>query len=127
MATVAFSGQPALWNVGNLAKPARITTLPSGDDSKLWGEAFSLDGRILAAYTDRLYLWNVTNPARPRLLRTLAAPVAPPGGPYSNASNLRGLRSVTGCGVAGVAARDATKLPRRSGSSGPGHIAFPFR
>ena len=89
VATVAFSGQSALWNVANLAKPARITTLPSGDDSKLWGEAFSPDGRILAAYTDRLYLWNVTNPARPRLLRTLAAPVAPPGEPYSNASNLR--------------------------------------
>ena len=79
VATVAFNGQPALWNVADLAKPARITTLPSGDDSKLWGEAFSPDGRILAAaYTDRLYLWNVTNPARPRLLRTLAAPVAPP-------------------------------------------------
>jgi WD40 repeat protein len=79
VATVAFSGQPALWNVANLAKPTRITTLPSDDDTKLWGEAFSPDGRILAAaYTDRLYLWNVTNPARPRLLRTLAAPVAPP-------------------------------------------------
>jgi hypothetical protein len=79
VATVAFSGQPTLWNVTNLSKPARITTLPSGDDSKLWGEAFSPDGHILAAaYTDRLYLWNVTNPARPRLLRTLAAPVTPP-------------------------------------------------
>jgi WD40 repeat protein len=57
VATVAFSGQPALWNVTNPSKPARITTLPSGDDSKLWGEAFSPDGRILAAaYTDRLYV-----------------------------------------------------------------------
>ncbi len=79
VATVAFSGQPALWNVANLSKPARITTLPSSDDTKLWGEAFSPDGHILAAaYTDRVYLWNVTSPARPRLLRTLAAPVAPP-------------------------------------------------
>ncbi len=79
VATVAFSGQPALWNVANLRKPARITTLPSRGSGQLWGEAFSPDGRILAAaYTDRLYLWDVTNPARPRLLRTLAAPVAPP-------------------------------------------------
>jgi WD40 repeat protein len=79
VATVAFSDQPALWNVANLSKPARITTLPSSDDTKLWGEAFSPDGHILAAaYTDRLYLWNVTDPARPRLLRTLTASVAPP-------------------------------------------------
>lgn len=70
LATVAFSGQPALWNVANLSKPVQITTLPSGDGNILWGEAFSPDARILAAaYTDRLYLWNVTNPARPRLLR----------------------------------------------------------
>jgi WD40 repeat protein len=79
VATVAFSGQPALWNVANLNKPARITTLRTGDSGLLWGEAFSPDGHILAAaYTDRLFLWNVTNAARPRLLRTLAAPVAPP-------------------------------------------------
>ncbi|MGP7998219.1 MAG: WD40 repeat domain-containing protein [Streptosporangiaceae bacterium] len=51
----------------------------TGDSGLLWGEAFSPDGRILAtAYYDRIFLWNVTSPARPRLLRTLAAPVAPP-------------------------------------------------
>jgi len=77
--TVSFDDQPALWNVANLSKPARITTLRTGDSSLLWGEAFSPDGHILAAaYTNRLFLWNVTNPARPRLLRTLAAPVVPP-------------------------------------------------
>ncbi|MGO8958241.1 MAG: WD40 repeat domain-containing protein [Streptosporangiaceae bacterium] len=77
--TVSFHDQPALWNVANLTRPARITTLRTGDSSLLWGEAFSPDGQVLAtAYTDRLYLWNVTNPARPRLLRTLAAPVVPP-------------------------------------------------
>jgi len=76
--TVSFHDQPALWNVANLSKPTRITTLRTGDSSLLWGEAFSPDGQILAvAYTDRLYLWSVTNPAGPRLLRTLAAPVAP--------------------------------------------------
>ena len=40
----------------------------------LWGEAFSPDGRILAAAsTTGLVLWNVADPARPRLLRSLAA------------------------------------------------------
>jgi WD40 repeat protein len=79
VATVAYSGQPALWNVADLRHPTRITTLRTGDRGMLWGEAFSPDGRVLAAaYTDRLFLWDVTSPARPRLLRTLAAPVDPP-------------------------------------------------
>jgi hypothetical protein len=79
VATVSFGGQPALWNVSDLRKPARIATLQSGDSSLLWGEAFSPDGQVLAAaYTDRLYLWNVADPARPRLLHSLPAPVAPP-------------------------------------------------
>jgi hypothetical protein len=78
VATVAYNGQPALWNVADPSKPAKVTTLRTGG-SDLWGEAFSPDGRILAAaYQDRILLWNVTQPARPRLLRTLAAPVAPP-------------------------------------------------
>ena len=78
VATVAYNGQPALWNVADPSKPAKVTTLRTGG-SDLWGEAFSPDGRILAAaYLDRIFLWNVTKPARPRLLRTLAAPVAPP-------------------------------------------------
>ena len=77
--TVSFDDQPALWNVANPRKPARIATLQSGDSSLLWGEAFSPDGHVLAvAYTDRLYLWNLTNPARPLLARSLAAPVTPP-------------------------------------------------
>ena len=50
--------------------------MPAGDHQPLWGEAFSPDGQILAAaYTDRIFLWDVANPARPRLLGTLAAPV----------------------------------------------------
>jgi WD40 repeat protein len=51
----------------------------------LWGEAFSPDGRILAtASTSGLVLWNVADPARPRLLRRLAAaplPLDNPGPP----------------------------------------------
>jgi WD40 repeat protein len=52
--------------------------LPASDGNVLCGEAFSPDGQILAtAYTDRIFLWDVASAARPRLLRTLAAPVTP--------------------------------------------------
>ena len=47
--------------------------LSAGFSGTLWGKAFSPDGRILAAAsTSRLVLWNVADPARPRLLRSLA-------------------------------------------------------
>ena len=79
VATISFSDQPVLWNVSSLRKPTRIAQLPTRDHSLLWGEAFSPDGHVLAtAFTDRLYLWDVADPARPRLLHTLAAPVVPP-------------------------------------------------
>jgi hypothetical protein len=72
-------GTDALWNVARLRKPARIAQLRTGDHNLLWGEAFSPDGRILAtAFTDRIYLWDLASPARPRLVRVLAAPVTPP-------------------------------------------------
>jgi WD40 repeat protein len=76
VATPAPNGQPALWNIANPRRPARIAVVPAGGTAPLWGEAFSPDGQILAAaYTDRIFLWDVANPARPRLLGTLAAPV----------------------------------------------------
>jgi WD40 repeat protein len=76
VATTAFAGQPALWNVTRPRHPAREAVLSAGFSGTLWGEAFSPDGRILAAAsTSGLVLWNVANPARPRLLRTLADPV----------------------------------------------------
>jgi WD40 repeat protein len=79
VATVAFSGQTALWDVADPRRPAEIATLPAGDGSKLWGQAFSPDGRILAtARYDRIFLWDVASPARPRLVRTLDAPVTSP-------------------------------------------------
>ena len=62
--------------------------MPTGDGSALWGEAFSPDGQILAAaYTDRIFLWDVASMARPRLLRTLAAsvPQVDNGASFSNA------------------------------------------
>ena len=76
VATNAFGGraQAALWNVTRPRHPARLAVLSAGLSGALWGEAFSPDGRILAAAsTTGLVLWNVADPARPRLLRSLAA------------------------------------------------------
>ena len=58
-----------------------MTTLSDGDGSKLEELAFSPDGQLLAAARhDKIFLWDVASPARPRLLRTLDAPVASPAG-----------------------------------------------
>ena len=76
VAANAFGGraQAALWNVTRPRHPARLAVLSAGLSGALWGEAFSPDGRILAAAsTSGLVLWNVADPARPRLLRSLAA------------------------------------------------------
>jgi WD40 repeat protein len=81
VAANAFGGraEAALWNVTRPRHPARLAVLSAGLSGALWGEAFSPDGRILAAAsTSRLVLWNVADPARPRLLRSLAtAPLRP--------------------------------------------------
>ena len=87
VAANAFGGraQVALWNVTRPRHPARLAVLSGGLPGALWGEAFSPDGRILAAAsTSGLVLWNVADPARPRLLRRLAAaplPLDNPGPP----------------------------------------------
>ena len=76
VAANAFGGraQAALWNVTRPQHAARLAVLSAGLSGALWGEAFSPDGRILAAAsTSGLVLWNVADPARPRLLRSLAA------------------------------------------------------
>jgi WD40 repeat protein len=76
VAANAFGGQAeaALWNVTRPRHPVRLAVLSAGLSGALWGQAFSPDGRILAAAsTTRLVLWNVADPARPRLLRSLAA------------------------------------------------------
>ena len=83
LATVSFGGQPVLWSITDPGRPARIAMLPTKDGSALWGEAFSPNGGILAvAYTDRIYLWDVASPTRPRLLRTPVMPVTNPP-PYA--------------------------------------------
>jgi WD40 repeat protein len=76
VAANAFGGraQAALWNVTRPQHPARLAVLSAGLSGALWGQAFSPDGRILAAAsTSGLVLWDVADPARPRLLRSLAA------------------------------------------------------
>lgn len=69
VATMTFSNRPALWNVANPRRPVKIATLPCCDGNTpnlLWGQAFSPDGRILAAaYYDQILLWDVADPARP--------------------------------------------------------------
>lgn len=76
VATIAFGGQPILWNVARPRHPYRMAVLSAGFAGDLWGEAFSPNSRILAAAsTSELALWDVADPARPRLLRTLASAV----------------------------------------------------
>jgi WD40 repeat protein len=88
VATVTFSGRTALWNVADPRHPAMVATLPGSDfrhlNPSLRGQAFSPDGRILAtAYYNQVFLWDVASPARPWLLRTLAAPVTSAAGSSS--------------------------------------------
>ena len=81
VATIAYSGQTALWNVADPRHPVKMTTLSDGDGTKLEELAFSPDSQILAtARYDKIFLWDMASPARPRLLRTLDAPVTAPGG-----------------------------------------------
>jgi WD40 repeat protein len=88
VATVAFSGRTALWNVANPRRPAMIATLSVSDGDLLRGQAFSPDGQLLAvAYYDRIFLWDVASPARPRLLRALDLPVTPTPQAAAGASN----------------------------------------
>lgn len=114
VATSSFSGQPALWDVTRPRHPARLAVLPTRFPSgALYGEAFSPDGSILAvASASGLVLWNVADPSRPRLLRTLPAPLQQRGPPpvpfgvgngdlvFSSDGHL--LASVTGSGEATV-------------------------
>jgi WD40 repeat protein len=80
VAANAFGGraQAALWDVTRPRHPVRLAVLSAGLPGALWGEAFSPDGRILAvASTTGLDLWDVADPARPRLLRSMAAAPLP--------------------------------------------------
>ena len=84
VATITYSGQTAIWNVADPRRPVKMTTLSDGDGTQLEELAFSPDGQILAAaHYDRIFLWDMASPARPRLLGTLDAPVTAPegGGP----------------------------------------------
>ncbi len=81
VATITYGGQAALWNVADPRRPVKMTTLSNGDGTQLEELAFSPDGKILAAaHYDRIFLWDMASPARPRLLSTLDAPVTAPEG-----------------------------------------------
>ena len=81
VATIAYNGQAALWDVADPRRPVEMTTLSDGDGGKLEELTFSPDGQILAtARYDKIFLWDMASPARPRLLRTLGAPVTYPAG-----------------------------------------------
>ncbi len=76
VATSAFGGQAALWNVTRPQHPALLSVLRRGASNGLWGEAFSPDSKLLAAaYGGGVAMWDVASPARPRLLTVLNAHV----------------------------------------------------
>jgi hypothetical protein len=78
VATSAFGGQAALWDVSRPRHPVRLAVLRAGASNALWGEAFSPDSRLLAAaYGGGVALWDVARPAGPRLLTVLDARVGP--------------------------------------------------
>jgi len=49
VATSAFGGQAALWNVTRPRHPALLAVLKPGSSNALWGEAFSPNSKLLAA------------------------------------------------------------------------------
>ncbi len=75
--TTSWDDQLVLWTVADTRHPRRIARLATHDRSQIWGEAFSPDGKLLAAaYDDRLFLWNVADPAKPKILRACQPPSA---------------------------------------------------
>jgi WD40 repeat protein len=78
LATSAYDGNAALWNVARPRDPALLAVLDPGSSNDLWGEAFSHDSKLLAAaYGGSVALWDLARPAQPRLLAVLDAHVGP--------------------------------------------------
>jgi WD40 repeat protein len=78
VATSAFGGQAALWNVSQPRHPALLAVLKPGSSNALWGEAFSPDSKFLAAaYGGGVAIWDVARPAQPKLMKVLDAHVGP--------------------------------------------------
>ena len=66
-----------LWDVADLARPVLLGQPLTGPTGYVYSVAFSPDGRTLAAgVTDgTVWLWRVTDPARPTLAASLTGPV----------------------------------------------------
>ena len=75
VATNAYDGQLALWNVTRPRHPARLARLTAGSGA-LWGQAFSPDGQILASVSgrDQVIVWNLARPDRATRIATLSGP-----------------------------------------------------
>jgi WD40 repeat protein/transcriptional regulator with XRE-family HTH domain len=64
-----------LWDVADPAHPHRVGRMLTGPSGYVYSVAFSPGGRTLAAGTDgSVWLWDLTSPASPRLVATLAGP-----------------------------------------------------
>lgn len=68
-------GSVILWDVRNLAAPARLGRPLGNDDSRVRSFALSPDGKILVVSTSsgtpppmHIYIWDISNPAAPVLL-----------------------------------------------------------
>ena len=78
VATSAYDGTAALWDVTRPRHPARLAGLRPGSSNALWGEAYSPDSKLLAAaYGGSVALWDLGRPAQPRPLTVLDAHVGP--------------------------------------------------
>jgi WD40 repeat protein len=127
VATTSFDDQLVLWTVSDVHYPRRIARLATPDHSRIWGEAFSPDGHVLAAaYDDRLFLWDVADPAKPRIARSLPAPVGVMGSNFQGdiAFSPNGHLLASAVGRSHVAIWDvadpehATRIATITGSAG---------
>jgi WD40 repeat protein len=69
---VATGAGVQLWNLSIPSVPGHISTLPTSAAGAVNSVAFSPDGRTLAVGALSLQLWNVANPAAPRVSATIA-------------------------------------------------------
>jgi WD40 repeat protein len=69
---VATDAGVQLWNLSKPSVPGLLNTLPTSSAGTVNSVAFSPDGHTLAVGALSLQLWNVANPAAPRVSATIA-------------------------------------------------------